>query len=181
MFLDNVMRRPPERSSFVATFILAALVVLAITTKDKLALADWPQKLTGERYRVVDGDTIHLEGQKIRLLGIDAPEMKQFCRNAEGEKWDCGILARDMLVGMLAARPEVTCILTGKDRYKRFLGRCFAGGASGLDVQRALVRGGFAVAEYTKDYARDEARAKAKKYGIWAGTFLRPKDYRRQH
>ena len=181
------MFRRKERSRFILpprfmiTVSVGMFLVLALGAKDRLAFADWPQSLTGERYRVVDGDTIHLEGQKIRLLGIDAPEMKQFCRNAKGEKWNCGILARDMLAGMLGARAEVTCILTGRDKYKRFLGRCFAGDASGLDVQRALVRGGFAVAEYTKDYIRDEARAKAKKYGIWAGTFLRPKDYRRQN
>ena len=159
-------RMPAPLLGRMIGLMIGLFVILPITLMGKSALADWPQSLTGERYRVVDGDTIHLEGQKIRLLGIDAPEMKQSCRNAQGEKWGCGILARDMLAGMLAAQPEVTCILTGRDKYKRFLGRCFAGSASGLDVQRALVRGGFAVAEYTKDYARDEARAKAKNNGI---------------
>lgn len=145
------------------------------------ASADTPYELTGNSYRVVDGDTIHLSGEKIRLLGIDAPEMKQYCQGQNGLEWACGLRARDMLLGMLAAQDIVSCTITGKDRYKRLLGRCYAGAtATGVDVQRALVLGGFAVAEYTDDYQREESQASAQKRGMWNGEFLRPYQFRKK-
>ncbi|MCE2516277.1 MAG: thermonuclease family protein [Alphaproteobacteria bacterium] len=145
------------------------------------ALADWPPQVTGTSYRVVDGDTIHLEGEKIRLLGIDAPEMKQRCQERNGAAWACGVRARDMLAGMLATADQVSCTITGRDRYQRLLGRCYAGDvATGLDVQKALVLGGFAVAEYTDDYRNEERQAKRNGYGFWGGEFLRPRDWRRK-
>lgn len=143
---------------------------------------DTPPQVTGTSYRVVDGDTIHLEGQKIRLLGIDAPEMKQTCLGRNGLAWACGLRARDMLAGMLATAGQVSCTITGRDRYQRLLGRCYAGAAaSGLDVQKALVLGGFAVAEYTEDYRAEERQAKRRNYGFWGGEFLRPREWRRRN
>ena len=146
-----------------------------------LALASDDFLLVGHSHRVVDGDTIVLDGQKIRLLGIDAPEMDQLCQDEEGNPWHCGARARDMLIGMLAAaRSPVSCRITGKDRYRRLLGRCYAGGEhEGLDVQRALVRSGLAVAEYTNHYRVEEGLADAGALGLWAGRFERPKDWRR--
>jgi len=137
--------------------------------------------LISDKIRVVDGDTIALDGRKIRLLGIDAPEMGQQCFDDQGNSWHCGKRARDMLLGMLATAPApVSCRINGQDRYKRLLGRCFAGTEdAGLDVQRALVRAGFAVAEYTRDYRVEEDQAEAEQLGLWAGEFMRPKDWRR--
>jgi len=160
-------------------FGILAGVILLILRNEPIAVEN--HVLVSDNIRIVDGDTIALDDQKIRLLGIDAPEMKQLCDDAEGNPWHCGARARDMLVGMLTVAPSpVSCRITGQDRYKRLLGRCFAGAEdAGLDVQRALVRSGLAVAEYTGDYRIEEGLAQAGKLGLWSGRFDRPKDWRR--
>ena len=152
-------------------------VVLMLWLTSFAAHADnLPQELNGQPSRIVDGDTIHLSGHKIRLLGIDTPEIKQFCVDRSGVRWPCGQRARDMLVGMVSASENVHCQISGQDRYKRLLGRCYA---NGLDVQKALISAGFGVAEYTEDYLDQERFAQNQKLGMWAGTFQRPRDYRR--
>ena len=137
--------------------------------------------VTSNSWRVVDGDTIHLDQHKIRLLGIDAPEIKQHCETSTGDAWPCGQMARDILDGILESYGKgVACVITGQDRYKRDLGRCYAGAVTGgIDVQRMLIRSGFAVSEYSKDYQQDEAVAAKQARGMWAGSFQRPKDWRK--
>jgi len=159
-------------------FGVVASAVLLIFTSATIAAESFV--LISEKIRIVDGDTIALDGQRIRLLGIDAPELKQQCQDTKGNPWHCGARARDMLLGMLAAAASpVSCRITGQDRYKRLLGRCYAGTEeAGLDVQRALVRSGLAVAEYTRDYLAEEDQAQSGKLGLWAGEFVRPKDWR---
>ena len=156
---------------FISFFVLVGLSQPVIAD-------DYIDVITGTPSRIVDGDTIHLKGNKIRLLGIDTPEMKQFCKDEGGILWPCGRRARDMLVGLIQAGDEVKCHITGQDRYQRLLGRCFS---SGLDVQKALIAAGFGVAEYTDDYRAFERRAKSQKLGMWAGTFERPRQFRRSN
>ena len=159
----------------------AGLLVLASTG---VATAD--ETIRGCQWRVVDGDTIHMRDYKIRLAGIDAPERKQQCQTATGQDWACGLLASDVLVGLLetsrgtgacVADNGLVCALAGKDRYGRHIGTCQA---NGIDVQRFLVRAGLAVAEYGDQYRRDEAHAKQAKRGMWGGDFLRPQQWRRR-
>lgn len=159
--------------------VMLAGVILLFSRNEPIAGETY--LLVSENIRIVDGDTVALDGHKIRLLGIDAPEMKQLCEDSEGNPWHCGARSRDILLGMLAAAPSpVSCRITGQDRYKRLLGRCYAGSEdAGLDVQRVLVRSGLAVAEYTDDYLMEEDLASAAGLGLWAGRFDRPKDWRR--
>ena len=155
--------------------LLAVLSGLALAGP---ALAD--QLIAGTKYRVVDGDTIHIGEHKIRLIGIDAPERNQRCRNGEGRSWPCGREATAMLKGLLdSSEAGVSCAIEGKDRYGRLLGVCFAGTErTGIDVQRELVLSGMAVAEYDARYRSYERRAESAQRGIWAGEFLRPKEWR---
>ena len=162
----------------IVMFRLLIVLVFSFLSAQLTWANDYPSALTGKPSRIVDGDTIHLDGHKIRLLGIDTPEMKQYCQDKDGVPWPCGIRARDMLAGMLYAGEETQCQITGRDRYKRLLGRCFS---NGLDVQKALIASGFGVAEYTDDYRKEERLAKSQRLGMWAGTFERPRDYRRKN
>lgn len=158
-----------------------AIVFLLSFGSLSLAEQDTPSFVAASAWRVVDGDTIHASGHKIRLLGIDAPELKQSCQTQDGAEWPCGKMARDLVVGMLDAKGALWCRITGRDRYKRLLGQCFAGQDNqGMDIQHMLVRSGFAVAEYTKTYRSQESEAKRGKQGFWRGSFLRPKDWRRR-
>lgn len=126
---------------------------------------------------VADGDTITLKGQKIRLHGIDAPELSQQCE-VKGARTACGTLAKQALIGFLVAA-EVRCDRKDVDRYGRYVSICFV---DGTDVSAAMVRAGLAVAyrQYSMDYVAEEEAARQHKIGLWKGKFDMPWDWRRQ-
>jgi endonuclease YncB( thermonuclease family) len=126
--------------------------------------------------RVVDGDTLWLGKTEVRLFGIDSPEAAQTCERA-GEEWGCGAWATEVLRGLVAGR-DVSCDARGTDRYGRTLGTCRAGG---VEVNRALVRAGAAIAyrRYSTACVADERVAQRAGVGIWAGSAQVPEDFRR--
>ena len=126
--------------------------------------------------RVVDGDTIHLNGEKIRFTGIDTPELKQTCVK-EGVINPCGVIAKEILIKKINDN-KVECISNGKDQYKRILAECFVNGES---LSSYLVRSGygFAYRKYSKKFILDEDYAKANKIGMWSMKFDYPWDYRK--
>ena len=125
--------------------------------------------------RVIDGDTLELDGERIRLHGIDAPEMKQTCKR-DGLTWLCGKEARKALVGWVGGR-DVDCEGDTRDRYGRLLAHC---SVDGQDIGEWMVSRGLAVAYYrfSYEYERAEHRAKSAKVGLWAGDFEKPWDWR---
>ncbi len=126
---------------------------------------------------VIDGDTIKIDGVNIRLFGIDAPELKQKCKDNKNFEWDCGKCAKAFLQGMLAIS-EVKCETQGNDKYKRTVAICFV---NGTDVNKEIVKAGYGVAykQYSMKYAEDEVLAKTHKKGIWSGQFTPPNEYRK--
>lgn len=126
--------------------------------------------------RVVDGDTLNIEGLGIRLHGIDAPEMAQRCIDARGRSYACGEAATRR-VSELAAGKAVTCRGNAFDDYKRFLAVCEV---SGVEINRALVREGFAWAfiRFSQDYAADEAEARRIGVGVFAAANTPPWEFR---
>lgn len=123
--------------------------------------------------RVVDGDTLAIGANRIRLRGMDAPELGQECRRG-GAPYDCGRHARDVLVAAIDGRP-VVCSTRRKDRYGRFVATCYR---DDVDLNRLMVEEGWAVA--SGDYDLAERRARTEGRGIWAGEFERPRDWRAQ-
>jgi endonuclease YncB( thermonuclease family) len=126
------------------------------------------------RVHVVDGDTIHLDEAKIRLKGIDAPEMAQSCLRS-GRSYACGDQARQALIELVSGS-RVQCRASGRDRYRRILARCTANGS---DIGARMVEDGWAVS-YGRDYEPEEARAAGRGAGLWSGEFERPQDWRRR-
>ena len=123
----------------------------------------------------IDGDSLRVDGRDIRLLGIDAPELRQTCRDERGRDWACGREAHALL-RQLVSRGTVTCASSAKDRYGRTLARCSAGDVA--DVGEALVRAGYAIDFMKGGYGAAEAEARAAKRGIWRGEFEQPRDWR---
>ena len=126
--------------------------------------------------RVVDGDTIVLNDEKIRFSGIDTPELKQTCMNGD-QKIFCGIFAKMLLIKKIGnGTPK--CIREGKDAYKRTLAECFINGES---LSGFLVRSGYAFAyrKYSKKFIKDEEFAKENKLGMWSMEFEYPWDFRK--
>ena len=126
---------------------------------------------------VIDGDTIVLEGKRIRLFGIDAPEKLQSCQVKEAAV-ACGMIARNALIGFVAGA-TVRCDREDVDRYGRDVSRCYA---EGYDLSAGMVRAGLAVAyrQYSLSYVSEEENAKRLKRGMWKGTFVMPWDWRSQ-
>ncbi|CAK0749864.1 micrococcal nuclease [Azospirillaceae bacterium] len=126
--------------------------------------------------RVVDGDTLVISGQRVRLLGIDAPESKQTCRNASGKNYACGVASTQHLRTLIGGR-EVRCLGEQRDRYQRVLGVCSVGG---MDLNRQMVADGMAVAykRYSDRYVKSEQSARAASKGLWQGSFTPPEQYR---
>lgn len=152
----------------------AALALAALAC---LALAAFT--VTDNDVRVIDGDTIEVRGERVRLHGIDAPERDQSCQDGGGRSYPCGQHARVSLALILASR-KVECSIETKDRYGRLVGICTV---DGHDIGEAMVRAGWAVdfARYSKGaYAAAEADAKANRRGMWSGAFIRPDQVRRE-
>ncbi|WP_455466833.1 thermonuclease family protein [Bartonella sp. B39] len=124
---------------------------------------------------VVDGDSIMISSVMIRLLGIDAPELHQFCGKKQA-RYPCGLEAKKYLERLIANQP-VTCHWYKKDKYRRILATCETKQVSNINA--SLVRNGWAVSYY--DYLEEEQEARKKKEGIWQSNFQRPKEWRRTH
>lgn len=122
----------------------------------------------------IDGDTLAMEGRRVRLRGIDAPELSQTCQRGT-LTYRCGEEARTAIRGLIAGR-TVTCRTRGRDRFFRDLATC---DVDGQDIGADLVRRGFAIAYGA--YADEEQEAREARRGVWAGPFERPQDWRRRH
>ena len=138
--------------------------------------------------RIVDGDTIHINEYKIRLEGIDAPEIKQKCKKEKLKissiigftfynNYNCGEVSKEKLKVKID-RSKIKCISSSKDRYERYLAKCFK---DKINLNRWMVRNGHAVAykRYSKEFLTDEDFAKENKLGLWQGKFLRPEKWRK--
>lgn len=127
--------------------------------------------------KVIDGDSIVVDGVEMRLEGIDAPEYHQLCYRADKSSYPCGIEAFKYMK-KLVQNQNLSCKNLGKDRYKRQITVCFA---DGLDINQEMVKSGWAVAydRYSRDYVDDEKLAKKKKKGVWQGKFMKPELWRR--
>lgn len=129
--------------------------------------------------RVIDGDTLEIGDQRIRLHGIDAPEAKQTCVE-NGQRWGCGTSATSALAQMIGTH-LVVCQQRDVDRYKRIVAVCHLAGPDGQNVNRWMVANGWALAyrRYSRDYVADENAAKKSGKGVWRGQFIPPWDWRR--
>ena len=131
------------------------------------------------RATVIDGDTLDIHGERIRVNGIDAPESMQLCKDSRERPYRCGAVTARRLADFLAASTPTRCEFVTRDRYGRFVGDCFR--ADNNSVASYLVRNGLALdyVSYSKGkYAQEERRAKAERLGMWRGSFKLPWQWR---
>lgn len=123
--------------------------------------------LLSGRATVVDGDTLEIAGERVRLEGIDAPEASQTCGGGWFGTWSCGRAATAQLRWLVGGR-RVDCEAAGRDKYGRVLGWCTA---DGRDINAEMVRTGHAWAfvRYSTRYQAVEAETRRAKVGIWKG------------
>ena len=136
----------------------------------------WCNISFADNLKVIDGDTIVLNGEKIRFSGIDTPELKQTCIY-KNQEVICGVFAKMLLIEKIGNKTPV-CISEGKDIYKRTLAECFIDGES---LSSFLVRSGYAFAyrKYSKKFIEDEEFARANKLGLWSMKFQYPWNFRK--
>jgi len=130
------------------------------------------------RARVLDGDSLRIGAQEIRLHGIDAPEYRQICRH-DGQPRHCGIEALRALEQMIGTTP-VHCTWAQRDAYERALATCYV---NGENLNARLVAAGLAVAytRYSSRYEGEQQRARAAGLGLWATRFEMPWRWRREN
>ena len=152
--------------------ILRTAFVLAAVLPINTVLAD----ISGLPH-IIDGDTLKISDERIRLHGIDAPETNQSCMDVRGNQWSCGRQSTSALASLIDGRP-IICKGRERDRYRRLIAVCFAGSK---DLNAEMVRQGWALAyrKYSTDYVVQETVAKSERVGIWAGQFVSPWEWRR--
>lgn len=153
-----------------------ALVLLAVLYAPLSAQAVYSDIIIGTA-SVIDADTLDIHGARIRLQAVDAIEARQRCTLPTGKEWRCGTEAANALAAKIGRAP-VECRVSDKDRYGRFVARCFQ---RGEDLNGWLVANGWAVAyrQYGREYVPQETEAKAAKRGIWASQFVMPWEWRK--
>ena len=129
---------------------------------------------------VTDGDSLRAGDLRLRLFGIDAPEIKQVCQSADGRDYACGIMARDGMRALAPIGAQLNCTHLDTDRYKRLIVSCH--NADG-DIAEQLIADGLAIAYryYSKKYVPAETKARARGLGLWAGTFQDPYEFRKSN
>jgi endonuclease YncB( thermonuclease family) len=155
------------RDGVTAFALLAFLWLIAAKLNDGAEIAH------AGRFHAADGDSLALGEERMRLKGIDAPELSQSCERG-GARWACGQDAKRLLQSLVAA-DDARCVGTERDRFQRLLVVCSAGGA---DLNASMVRRGMAVSY--GGYGREEGQARSEKIGLWAGTFQMPRVFRDQ-
>ena len=135
--------------------------------------------ITGKPF-IVNGDTLAIAGQLIRIHGVDAPEEGQMCGTAEAP-WRCGQEAGFALAFFITSN-WVTCLERGRAPSGEVTAACFAGGVGGPDIGRWLVANGWALVppDAVDGYAAEQEAARKAGLGLWRAPFTPPWEWRRQ-
>jgi endonuclease YncB( thermonuclease family) len=142
---------------------VCATLTLCLAVGAALAVAD----------EVVDGDTLVVEGQPMRLFGVDAFELQQTCLDRTGQPWHCGVAAKAALAELVQDQ-AIACVVLDDATDDAYLARCTV--RDEVDLGGYLVRAGLALADrdVADDYVPLEQSAKAAAAGAWGGTFVAP-------
>lgn len=163
---------PPSGIARRAKVVLAALLLAAVGAAPAAAAA----KIEAGRATVIDGDTIDVGSVRVRIHGIDTPELAQRCANGRGGIWACGERAAERMAELVQGA-SVSCAAQSRDQYGRIVAICWA---RGVDLGETLVREGLAWAfrRYSDAYLAPESEARRAMRGVWRADTEPPWSYR---
>lgn len=169
-------RRKPIPSWLPVAALVGVTAVVYIGSEFLPIIGGGPSNEIVGRASVIDGDTLEIQGTRIRFHGIDAPESSQSC-SVNDQMFRCGQQAALALSDKIGNR-TVACEPRDKDQYGRIVAVCRAGGE---DLNKWMVAQGWALAyrKYSTAYVEQESNASAAKLGIWQGEFVDPWEWRR--
>lgn len=161
------------RPRWIRAGLIAGLVLLGLPAGARAG-----EVVTGVA-SVIDGDTLEIRGERIRLFGIDACESRQLCEDASGRSYRCGQQAALALADRIGKR-TVRCEGKTRDRYGRLVATCYLGSE---DLDAWMVSQGLALAfrRYSTRYVPQEDAARLARRGFWAGRFEAPWEWRKEH
>jgi endonuclease YncB( thermonuclease family) len=151
-----------RRTTFTTIVFTAAMFACSVAAAELIG-----------RAQIIDGDTIDLARQRVRLWGIDAPESGQTCMDGEQRRYLCGSKAAFALADFIG-EATVRCEPVDRDQYHRTVARC---SARDEDLGSYLVRNGWALdwPHFSKAYyVKDQKEAREAKRGMWIGQFVEP-------
>jgi len=175
------------RNLFAILFLLFCCFTLSNVANSETEIketkkteANLENKFCGKSF-VIDGDSIRVDENEVRLLEIDAPEYKQTCFDANNQEYSCGKISKSFLINFINKK-DVCCFYNKKDRYDRFLGKCFIAEKS---INEEILKNGMAIIYDIKSVderiIKIEEEARKNKRGIWVGAFQIPKEYRKEN
>lgn len=157
---------------YSSLFFILLLILLGIfSTCTANEITSSPQRPV----KVIDGDSLEIGTIRIRLMGIDAPEYIQQCKNKKGKKYPCGITSKNHLK-KLTDNADITCKIHKKDQYERNLCTCYKGD---ININAEMVRSGYAIPYLESPYKKEKEEAQQNKRGLWSGRFMQPRLFRR--
>lgn len=166
---------------FLAGFVVFLLVMLAFSRAVSAGENKKYDDIVGNPY-VIDGDTLAFGDKRVRLIDIDAPELKQECYGNNGDPWPCGRVSAARLKGWIEEN-AVRCEPEAMDKYHRFLAECwvvFPDGNNEINLNHSMIVAGWAVAYRDRGRFLAEAKeAHSKQSGIWKGFFTMPWEHRK--
>ncbi len=176
------LKKKIENKKFITIFLIACFFSF-------ISHGEETKTISGKA-KVVDGDTIKIQGISIRLFGIDAPEKKQICKFGS-RPYKCGLESSQFLKKIIESSSYVDCSYRDLDRYRRIIGECISHNkitnkktTEPLNLNYLMVRNGHAIdyRRYSKGkFSLAESLAKKEKKGIWRGKFEKPENWRRKY
>lgn len=137
----------------ITVAVLGAVIVGAVAFSG----VQLQRTIRGTVEYVIDGDTFRLNGERIRLWGIDAPELSTMDGKASRNRLNSWIIDQ-----------HLRCVEKDVDRYRRIVAQCYIGDQ---DIAGLMVGTGWAKdwPKYSNGYYRDhEEAAQSERLGMWS-------------
>jgi endonuclease YncB( thermonuclease family) len=142
-----------------------SLALMLATLLACVSMAAHAQTISG-RPTVLDGETLEVRGQRIKLIAVDAPD-DHVCEATDDARWRCGPRAASALAELLE-EAVVTCTPRDRDLLGRPIAACSLGA---VDLSLWLIRNGLArdaSSAPNGKYRQAQDEAKSARRGIWA-------------